>query len=282
MKTVDLFGLAVCAEPLETVHRWIRDRLESGEMTIIVTPNPEILLKADHDPEFLKILQSADMSIPDGTGLLVAADVLRPCRQHGWMMSWGVAIGRIIGAYAKRLYGGRSPIPERIAGSDLTTWMIELCANTGYSVGLLGGAPGVGEGAVAQIKKKFPTLTVVSHQGGRGSTEEDVDLRTWATREQIDVLFVAYGAPKQEQWMRRNALHLPSVRLMMGVGGTIDFLAGTKKRAPRWMRAIGIEWVFRVIQEPTRIVRIWNAVVRWTSLVSVRAARIIHQTGISG
>lgn len=282
MKTVDIFGVSIVATPLDDVHGWIRQRLEHGEKTVIVTPNPEILLRAQQDEEFRNILSRADLAIPDGAGLLVASDILRPSPRRGWLLAWSVAIGRVALSYYKRLIRVTSPIPERIAGSDLTQWLIEISAARGLSVGLIGGAAGVAKRAAREVKKKYPTLTIVSHHGGSGSPKEDQEIRTWVSQNHLDVLFIAFGAPKQERWMDRNNNELPRVRLMMGVGGTVDFLAGTKKRAPRWMRAIGLEWLFRVIQEPSRIIRIWNAVIRWTCLVAVRAATLIHQSGISG
>src|SRR5690606_12477114 len=122
---------------------------------------------------------------------------------------------------------------------------------------LLGAAPEVNQ----RLAKKLlaARVQVVGHYSGNLSAEHDELLRERIQSSGAEVLFVAFGAPKQEEWIARNVSHLPSLQVAMGVGGAFDFLAERKKRAPRWMRSWGLEWLYRLLIEPKRFKRIVNA-----------------------
>lgn len=197
----------------------------------IATPNPEMLLAADKNFEFKRILQKTNLNIPDGTGIIWAA------ARHG------------------------TPLPERVTGTDL---MQSLChkITPDVRVFLLGAAPGVAEKAAKKLQEHKHT-NIVGTYAGSSSPLDDAKLRDLINNARPDLLFVAYGAPKQEFWISRNLPHLPTVKVAMGVGGAFDFISGIQKRAPAWMRRIGLEWLYRLVQQPKRIVRIFNATIRF-------------------
>lgn len=186
----------------------------------IVTPNPEFIVAAQQDPVFTKILNGADLSIPDGIGL------------------------KLVGK-----------VKNRLAGIDLMEKMIDLAAREDYSVGLLGARGDTAEKAAQVLKTKYPSLKISLAESG-GEVGE-VGSRPTASNNSIpptDILFVAFGHGKQEQWMADNLSQVP-VKLAMGVGGSFDLISGKLPRAPGWVRIVGLEWLFRLILQPWRIKR---------------------------
>lgn len=209
----------------------------------VVTVNPEFIVQAQKDIKFKKILNQADLSVADGIGLLWADPGL----------------------------------PERVTGVDLTWALTELSSEKKYSIYLLGAEPGVAKKAAMVLQSKYSKLKIWADSGGQlddifyvGHPEADAksaegsridnkffqDIRS----KKPDILLVAFGTPKQEKWIAKhlNKLKIPVV---MGVGGTFDFIAGVQKRAPKWMRKISLEWFYRLLRQPRRFHRIWNAVV---------------------
>lgn len=189
---------------------------------IVATPNPEIVIAAAHDPDLRHALARADLAIPDGGGLLLAAR---------W---WG------------------QPFRAQVRGSDLTNLLLARAAARGWRVGFLGGAPGVAEAAAARSVARWPGLIVVGTHAG--DAEEAGDAATRAalvTFGRIDLLLVAYGASRQERWMVRNLPHL-DIGVALGIGGVLDFLSGRVRRAPGWVRAARLEWLFRLAIQPWR------------------------------
>jgi N-acetylglucosaminyldiphosphoundecaprenol N-acetyl-beta-D-mannosaminyltransferase len=209
----------------ETVER-IDEMVQSGEPHYLVTPNVDFLVQARRDTQLRQILLDSHLVLCDGTPLV-------------WASHW---LG--------------NPLPERVAGSDLAPRIIQLAAEKRYRVFFLGASPDANEQAVANMRPKYPELEI-SHYSPpfRPLAEmdhEEICQRIRAAQPQI--LFVAFGCPKGEKWM---AMHYASlgVPVMISVGATIDFLAGRVKRAPMWMRRGGVEWIFRMSQEPRRLFR---------------------------
>lgn len=209
----------------------------------VTTPNPEMCVLAHRDPEFRRIMNEADLAIPDGIGLLLVAR-------------------------AKGL-----PLPERISGVDFVEDLAALAVPRGAGLFLLGGSGDVAKRAADELKKRQPALRIVgAESGGRitqakdGSWEMDPSLmgRLWAAGPTI--LLVALGHGKQEKWINDHIDQLPSLRLAIGVGGAFDFIAGDVSRAPQWMRNAGLEWLWRVLLQPWRLKRIWTAVVTFPVL----------------
>lgn len=204
---------------------------------LVTTPNPEMLVEARKDEAFLAALRSADLAVPDGFGLLL--------------------VSRILG----------QPLPERISGADLLVDVCRAAARMQKNVYLLGGGEGVAARAADALKKRIPGLRVAGAMSGGKVMKDGPEPRISAEALETvkaaapDVLFVAFGHGTQEKWTVANLPRLPSVRLAMGVGGTFDFLAGEVRRAPAFFRKLGLEWLWRLILQPWRVKRIWNAVV---------------------
>ncbi|HBQ50591.1 hypothetical protein A3B42_05165 [Candidatus Daviesbacteria bacterium RIFCSPLOWO2_01_FULL_38_10] len=203
-------------EALETVHHW----LQKSTKKYIVTPNPEFIMTAQKDPEFKKILNDADLSIPDGEGLKLSGK-----------------------------------IKNTVTGVDLMEKLVEKSVDWGFAVGLLGGMDGVAEKAVECLQKKYPKIKIsfaisdlTTNYPLRQSYSEASQLPT------TDLLFVALGHSKQEKWIVQNLPKL-KVKVAMGVGGAFDYFSGKVPRAPKWIRDLGFEWLFRLMIQPWRIKR---------------------------
>ena len=201
----------------------------------IVTANPEILLEAHRDKAYADALKQADVRMVDGFGL--------------WLML--------------RITGHQT---TRVSGVALADQLVSLAAKQGWRVGLVGGVVGVSEEAKQTLLKRHPGLQLLSEQGGRvDQTGQDdtagEEARYRLTMFNPEVLLVAFGHPKQELWISKYKDSFPSLKVVVGVGGTFDVWAGRMKRAPGWMQVLGLEWLWRVVMEPKRIGRILNAVV---------------------
>lgn len=224
--TVDLLGLRVSkvtrVETIDMLHRFIR----SGEPHLVVTADAVALEIAAGDPEFLDIANNAALVTPDGTGLL----------------------------WASRHLG--QPLTERVSGVDLAE---QLCATSGpkkFDVYFFGAAPGVAEDAANVMRSKYPGCRIVGVQHGYHREPEAVAAVVADIAEKRpDVLLVAMGMPRQEKWI---VDHLPQLRipLSMGVGGSFDVFSGRVTRAPLWMQQSGLEWLYRLYQDPTKYAKV--------------------------
>lgn len=224
---VHILGLPVDAITYETwlelIGAWVRD----GSPTMarqVCTINPEFTMIARGDPNFQNILKRAALCVPDGVGLLWAA------KRRG------------------------QPLPERVTGSDGLPIIAERAAKEGWRMYFLGAAPGIAERAAEILREKHPGLQIVGTYAGSPAPEEEDAIVERINASGADLLFVAYGAPRQDAWIARNLPRL-KVRMAMGVGGTFDFITGAIPRAPEWMRRLGIEWLYRLYLQPWRIRR---------------------------
>jgi len=193
----------------------------------VVTVNVDFLRLARERPIFRDVLNAADLAVPDGMPLLWAA----------------------------RLLG--NPLPERVTGVDLIGACAELAARRGYRPFFLGAAPGVADTAADRLRARMPGLTMAgTYAPPRGSCDPDEDRRMidQVTDARPDMLFVALGAPRQDEWIRAHLAEL-DVPVCMGVGGAFDLLAGHVRRAPAALQAAGCEWLWRLAQEPHRLAR---------------------------
>lgn len=213
MRTIKIFGINVTDttenEALEFIIKGLGQKRKKMK---IFTPNPEIIMAALKDEDFKKVLNSADLALPDGIGILWAAKIL-----------------------GKQLQ-------ERIAGIDFMEMLCREASNRGFSVGLMGGGPKIAEEAAECLQKKYPGLKV-------SFTGEE-----WRKSGRLDILFVALGYPKQERWIYENLPKIP-VTVAMAVGGSFDYISGAVPRAPKIVRNLGFEWLFRVLVEPWRLAR---------------------------
>lgn len=208
----------------------------------LTTVNPEFVVTAQKDETFRDIINNSALALPDGIGLVKATNYL-----------------------------GDTPLPERVAGSDLVVKLAELSHQKGYRIYFLGAWEGVAEKAVENLRQKFPNLQVAGVFAGSPAVEENEAIVQRILPTQPDILLVAYGAPKQDKWIARNLDRL-QIPVCMGVGGSFDFLAGTAQRAPVWMQRIHLEWLHRLITQPWRWKRIWNAVVVFSWMVVKQGA----------
>ena len=187
----------------------------------VCTVNPEFVMAAQSDAEFRSILQNADLCLPDGIGIVWAA---------------------------KRL---KNPLRERVAGSDLLPLIAREAASRGWKLFFLGAEAGVADRAAQILRQRHPQLKIVGMRAASPHPNDDDESIRLICQAQPDILFVAYGAPAQDKWIQRNRARV-GVTVMMGVGGSFDFISGIAARAPRWIQNIGLEWLHRLIQQPWR------------------------------
>ena len=221
MRSVRILGVRVDDVTMGEALRHAQEMATRGGAHQIVTVNPEFVMRAQSDATFRQVLDEAELSIPDGQGLLWAA--------------------RVVG----------SPLRERVAGSDMAPALAALSAQHGYRLYLLGAAPGVAEQAADVLRERYPGVQIVGTYAGSPSPAEEDEIVARIVAVRPDLLFVAYGAPAQDLWIHRNQPKM-QVPVAMGIGGTLDFVAGVRKRAPVWMRRVGLEWLYRLLQEPSR------------------------------
>jgi N-acetylglucosaminyldiphosphoundecaprenol N-acetyl-beta-D-mannosaminyltransferase len=232
---VSILGVPIDAVTQDEAVLRVREFLTDGHQHHVMTPNPEMLVKATKDLYFLGVLQRTALNIPDGIGLLFAARML-----------------------GKRL-------PARVTGIDLLMRVASLPEIN--PVFLLGAAPGVAERAAEALKRQCPSLEVVGTYAGSPALREEDDIIRRINASGARSLFVAFGAPVQDLWIDWNLKRMPNVAVAMGVGGSFDFLAGVQKRAPQLLRSTGLEWAWRLLCEPSRWRRIITATVVFPLLV---------------
>jgi N-acetylglucosaminyldiphosphoundecaprenol N-acetyl-beta-D-mannosaminyltransferase len=205
----------------------VRQYMTEPRLHQICTTNPEFVMAAQTDDAFRQVLHEADLCLPDGIGLVVASR---------WLHQ----------------QSGQPLLPERVPGSELVYHLAELCADEGWRLFLLGAAPGVAEEAAAIFQSRTPNLIIAGTYAGSPDPAENEAVVQRINDSRADMLFVAYGAPKQDKWIARNRQALPTVRVAVGVGGSLDFVTGKSIRAPRWLQNLGLEWLHRLIKEPWR------------------------------
>ena len=221
MRSVYILGVRVDDVTTTETLALLEEYVQTGEFHQVVTVNPEFVMTAQQNAEFRVTINKSDLALPDGAGLIWAA--------------------RILG----------QPLRERVTGSDTVPLIAALAAQKGYRIYLLGAAPGVAERAADVLKRDNPGLVVAGTYAGSPRPEEEDDIIARIKQASPDLLFVAYGAPSQDLWISRNKARL-NVPVCMGVGGTLDFIAGVTPRAPVWMRRYGIEWLYRLMRQPWR------------------------------
>ena len=220
--------------------------LDTNKQHYIVTPNPEFLVATQKDEKFKKILNNADIAIPDGFGLKIASQILFRQKLH------------------------------RHTGVDLMVKSCKLATKKNKSIYLFGAGKGVAQETAQKLKKQFPKLKIAgAHSGGIINYQLSIinpelnkdDNLAKIKQASPDILFVALGQIKQEKWIVKNLSKLPSVRLAIGIGGSFDYISKKTLRAPKFLRILGLEWLFRLILQPKRLKRIWNAVVVFMWLI---------------
>lgn len=215
MQRVEIFSLPITIGSFEQIFSQIKNRIYQRQKTFVVTANATIVVKTIEDPEYRKIVQSADLILPDGFGVVLAI---------------------------KKFHKKTS---ERITGIDMLIKLCEVAAKDGLKVFLLGGRPEVVERAAKNLEKTYGQIIAGYHHGyfdGEGPIE-------LIESSKADLLFVGMGVPKQEVWIGKNFEKVPAI-FAMGVGGSFDVISGYKKRAPKLVQDLKLEWLYRFLQSP--------------------------------
>ncbi len=222
---VNLLGVPVAAVTMEEALDILEKFVSERRTHLVVTSDASSIVRAQEDEEFRRIVQSADLVTPDGIGVV-----------------WGA---RLIGL----------PIFQRVPGVELMAKLCERAAQKGWKVFLLGAKPGVAEQAAKNLQARYPGLQIVGTHHGYFTSEEELQVIAKIKTAQPDILFVAFGIPKQEKWIARHADEL-QVPICVGVGGSFDVYAGIVKRAPEWVQRLCLEWLYRTIKDPKRLPRL--------------------------
>ena len=252
---VDIAGVYVDniskQEALERIGEFIR----SGKPHYAVTTYSEFVVFANKDIAYKSVLNQADLNLADGVGILWAAKYLDQPYKTKLSALWG-----IVTTGASIIFKRNSLneyIQEQISGSRLLFDLAAYAATHNFSLALLGSIDGVAAKTAQVLKKKFPSLKVnIAIAGGKPFTGRDVEE---INRSNSDILLVAYQPPRQELWIAQNLDKL-NVKFAMGLGGTFDYVAGKRTPAPEFFHRIGLEWFWRLITQPWRIKRMWNAI----------------------
>jgi len=219
---IDVLGVGFSNVTMDEALNKAEALIESGGTHLVVTPNPEIVQLAKKDEEFKSILCDADLTIPDGIGIIYAAKIL-----------------------------GR-PLKERVPGIEFATGLCERLAKTNKKIFLLGAKPGIAEDAARNLTRDYPGIVICGTHDGYFS--DSVPVVEQIRESEANVVFVCLGAPKQEKWMAEFG-EQTGANLLVGLGGSLDVFAGHVKRAPEGWQKLGLEWLYRLLKEPKRIGR---------------------------
>lgn len=222
MKSINILGVKVNNVTMDEAVNIAFNYFETDETNVIYTPNSEIILYASNNQDFTEILNTADLIIPDGIGVVYGAKILG------------------------------EKLPERVAGFDLVCNLFEKMAKAQKSVYLLGAKPGAAETAADNLKEKYQGLVIAGTNDGYFTNDEEVIRKI--NEASPDFLMVCLGFPKQEKWIYDNRDKL-NAKLMIGAGGCIDVFAGNVMRAPEFYCKHGLEWLYRLAKQPSRFVR---------------------------
>jgi len=219
-----VLGVRVDCVDMDAALALIEGFVDSGSRHMVATVNPEFVMRAHDDREFARVLDAADLCLADGSGIVWAA------RRQGCVLA------------------------KPVTGVDLVPPLAEMCARRRFRLFLLGAAPGVADDLAERLRAEHVGLQVAAHSGSPDPSS-DAETVSRITAERPHMLLVAYGSPNQELWIDRVGEKLDGVAVAIGVGGAFDFLTGRVPRAPAWMRRVGMEWLFRLANQPWRIRR---------------------------
>jgi len=228
----NILGVEIDNLELGQVLNQIEEWINGDTQHLIATVNSEFILEAQKNKEFKNVLNNAGLATCDGSGPMWASKFL-----HGQKLA-------------------------RVTGVDLTAELLKSKIS-GLKIYLLGGAEGVAQA----VKDKYSEAQIVGAEdggklkAGEWMLEENNRVIENINNSGANLLLVAFGQVRQEMWINKNFPLMPGIKVAIGIGGTFDFLSGQIKRAPKWMRKLGLEWLYRLIKQPSRIGRIWNAVV---------------------
>lgn len=232
MEKISIFGVDIYNTTLRDTVELLKEYLKGDSLKKIYTPNTEIVMIAKDDKALRELLNRGDWVIPDGIGLI----------------------------YGSKIQG--KPLKERVTGFDTSMKLLEIANENKYSLYLLGGKEGVASEAAKNVSEKYPGIRIAGHHHGyfKGShtgvkdSEEELKIIDDINKNNPDIIFVGLGFPKAETWIDSNSNRL-NAKVIIGNGGVMDILAGNAKRAPEIYQKLGLEWLYRLIKDPSRIKR---------------------------
>lgn len=222
MEKEEILGVEVCITTYNELKKCVKNDIEQKRKSYIVTINPEKVIKASKDESLKRILNDAKYQIPDGVGII----------------------------YASKIKKGK--IKSRITGIDTMEMICSLANEENFRIFMYGAEQEVIEKAKINLEKKYKNINICGCINGyEKDTQKIIDK---INKSNADILFVALGSPKQELFIAKNIDKI-NCKILLGVGGSFDVISGKKKRAPKWMRKKGLEWLYRLIKEPKRFFR---------------------------
>lgn len=235
LQKIDIRGVKFSNVTLCEAASFVEERLCNGEVTAIYTPNPEIVQKCIEDNTYYDVINSAELIVPDGIGVVKASRILK------------------------------TPLKEKVAGIELGEKVLDIAARNGKSVFLFGGKDAsrtesgisIADQCIPVFEKKYPGIKVAGTRDGycKKEGEENEETIRLINESGAEVLFVCLGAPLQEKWIYENRSKLHHVKVYLGLGGSLDVYSGNVKRAPKLFIKLGLEWFYRLLCEPYRIGR---------------------------
>ena len=241
LQSLRILGIRVDRVDLEQTLRYVDQFIHERRTHQIVVVNVAKVVKALKDDYLRQIIEEADLCGADGVPLV----------------------------WVSHLKG--KPIPGRVNGTDLMEKMVELAARKGYRIFFFGAEELVVKKVVAIYQNLYPSLRVAGYRNGYFTPEEEVEIAREIGESKADILFVAFGTPKKEHFIK-NYKDIMKVPVIHGVGGSFDVVAGKTRRAPRWMQNWGLEWLFRLLQEPRRMWKrylVTNSLFVWLVLLEL-------------
>jgi len=227
MQKITIRGIRFDNVDMDGALRLAHNALEKEGVACVVTPNAEIAQMCIEDAALAEIINDADIVLPDGAGVVMAAGILK------------------------------TPLRGKVAGVEFGDNVLSIAADMGTPVFFLGGKPGVANTAAKNLRAKYPALQIAGTNDGyftKSGTENDAVIEK-INASGAEILFVCLGAPLQEKWLHENKMKLQHVRLAACLGGSLDIYAGTVKRAPKFLIKAHMEWLYRLLREPKRIGR---------------------------
>lgn len=225
LKQAEILGVNVNSLTMVQAVEKVQQFIDERKNALVATANAEMLMRATQDEELKHILNSADLVVPDGAGTVWAANYL------------GVEM------------------PERVAGYDLAQELMREAPGREDRIYFFGSAPGVAESAREKAMELYPGIKIVGTRNGFFSEADEPEIIAEIKAARPDILLVALGVPKQEKWLYKYRQEL-QVPVAIGVGGTLDVMAGVMQRAPLWMQKAKLEWLFRGLKQPSRAGRL--------------------------
>jgi N-acetylglucosaminyldiphosphoundecaprenol N-acetyl-beta-D-mannosaminyltransferase len=224
---VKILNVKIDKVTMEEAYNRFISLFKEQDISTIFTPNPEIVMKSQRDSELMDIINSGDLVVPDGIGLI----------------------------YASKIHG--LGLQDRVPGIELMDRILNYCNKTKKSIFLLGAEPDVIGKAAKNIGEQYKNIKAIDYHHGYFKDEEELEVLDLINEKKPDVLFVGLGSPKQEKWINKHQKIL-NANVAMGVGGSFDVWSGKLKRAPKLFIKLNIEWLYRFLRQPKRFKRLFS------------------------